>query len=237
MAEMPSVPGWVLWVLRRMLSPEDVRAALSDLEDLYRHRASTGDTREVNRWYRRQLRQYPIRLIGNRLRARRTSIHTASPEPGAAPITAPPVGKLESLWTLARDVRHGARSLARVPTLSASIILTVGLGIGGCTAVFAVVDALFLKPLPYPESDRLARILTESPPNRYTLSDVDFLAIRDQPTVFEEVGAYRRGTRTFTAPEIAERGSSPSKGPWASASRAVDVPRATGRPSRAWSAK
>ena len=184
---MPSVPGWVRWVLRCMLSPDDVRAALSDLEDLYRLRASRGDVREARRWYRRQLRQYPITLIGMKLRRRR------------------PTGTLESLRTLVRDARHSARALARVPTLSISIVLTVGLGIGGCTAIFAVVDALLLKPLPYPDSDRLARIFTESPPNWYTLSDVDFMAIRDQQTAFEGVGAYRRGTRTFTAPGIAER--------------------------------
>ena len=204
MGERPSVPGWVRWMLDRTMAPEDARAALSDLEDLYRIRLSRYGVREAKRWYRRQLRQYPLRLLVSRLRGR-SAAEMAEGIGAAHSIAAPAVGIRETLRTFGRDVRHGARGLARIPTLSASIILTVGLGIGGCTAVFAVVDALFLEPLPYPEPDRLVRLMTESTSNRYTLSDVDFLAIRDQQTVFESLGSYRRGTRTFTAPKIAER--------------------------------
>ena len=57
-----------------------------------------------------------------------------------------------------RDVRHGARGLRRTPGFSLAVILTLALGIGGNTAVFSVVDQLLLRPLPYPDGDRLVMV-------------------------------------------------------------------------------
>ena len=62
---------------------------------------------------------------------------------------------------VARDIRHGARGLWRSPGFSVAVILTLALGIGGNTAVFSVVDQLLLRPLPYPDGDRLV-IVEES---------------------------------------------------------------------------
>jgi predicted permease len=89
--------------------------------------------------------------------------------------------------------------------LSAAIVLTVGVGIGGCTAIFAVIDALLLRPLPFPDADRLVWIHTDAPPNRFPLSVVDYQALEAQQTSFEAVAAFDRQVRTFTAPEVAER--------------------------------
>lgn len=54
-----------------------------------------------------------------------------------------------------RDVRHAGRSLARQPTLTAVVVLTLALGIGAVTAVFSVVNASLIRALPFPEDDRL----------------------------------------------------------------------------------
>ncbi|HEV8394892.1 MAG TPA: ABC transporter permease [Vicinamibacterales bacterium] len=56
---------------------------------------------------------------------------------------------------LVRDARHMARGLARSPGFAAAVILTLGVGIGGNTAIFSVVDQVLLRPLPYPDGDRL----------------------------------------------------------------------------------
>jgi putative ABC transport system permease protein len=56
---------------------------------------------------------------------------------------------------LARDVRHMARGLLRSPGFAVAVILTLGVGIGGNTAIFSVVDQVLLRPLPYPDGDRL----------------------------------------------------------------------------------
>ena len=57
---------------------------------------------------------------------------------------------------LFREIRHAARSLARAPGLTAISILTVALGVGAGSALFSVVQAVLIHPLPYPEPDRIA---------------------------------------------------------------------------------
>jgi putative ABC transport system permease protein len=89
--------------------------------------------------------------------------------------------------------------------LSLTIVLTVGLGIGGTAAVFSVVYAVLLKPLPYPDPGRVVRIYTDSPPNRWPLSVVDYQAIDEQQTTFESLVAYNNRAVTLNQEELAER--------------------------------
>jgi predicted permease len=63
-----------------------------------------------------------------------------------------------SLDILMKDVRYAIRSLGRNPSFAAMAILTISLGIGATTAIYSVVDATLLHPLPYPEPDQLVRI-------------------------------------------------------------------------------
>ena len=66
------------------------------------------------------------------------------------------------------DFRHAGRHAARTPALSIAIILTLALGIGASSAVFAVVHALLLRPLPYPDADRLLTIWSHNPANTFS---------------------------------------------------------------------
>jgi hypothetical protein len=86
--------------------------------------------------------------------------------------------------TMMLDLRHGLRSLARSPVLTGTIVLTVGLGVGATTAMFAVIHAVILSPLPYADPTRLVRIYTDAPPNRFRFSVADYLALEDQQTRF-----------------------------------------------------
>jgi len=61
------------------------------------------------------------------------------------------------------DLRYGARLLARTPTFTLASVLTMAIGIGATTAIFSVVDATLLRPLPYPDPDELVTVLDDLP--------------------------------------------------------------------------
>ena len=65
--------------------------------------------------------------------------------------------------TLIQDVRHALRLFARNPGFTAVSALTIALAIGGCTAVFSVVNGVLLSPLPYPEPDRVVTVAERHP--------------------------------------------------------------------------
>jgi putative ABC transport system permease protein len=91
-----------------------------------------------------------------------------------------------------RDLGGAFRSLASRPGFTAAAVLTLALGIGANTAIFSVVDAVLLRPLPFPEPDRLVDVLAVRPggSDRAAISPADFLAWRAQGWVFQEIGAY-----------------------------------------------
>jgi hypothetical protein len=66
-----------------------------------------------------------------------------------------------NLWL--QDLRYALRTLRRNAMLSVVILVSLGIGIGANSAIFSVVDALLLRPLPYPHSDRLAAVWLHSP--------------------------------------------------------------------------
>ena len=106
---------------------------------------------------------------------------------------------------LISDLRVGLRSLLRAPLLSATIVLTVGLGIGATTVIFAGVNAAILRPLPYADPDQLVRIYLDAPPNRFRFSVADYLALAEQQTRFEAVAGYTDQEMAFTDGQVAER--------------------------------
>jgi len=63
---------------------------------------------------------------------------------------------------VARDIRYGVRALRRAPGFALTSVLTLGLGIGAAVCVFSIVNGVLLKPLPYPDADRIVRVLQVS---------------------------------------------------------------------------
>jgi predicted permease len=109
-----------------------------------------------------------------------------------------------TLQDLGQDITISLRSLARAPILTLTILLTVGLGIGATTVIFAAIEAAFLRPLPYARPDTLVWIYTDTPPFQFRFSAVDYLALEAQQTHFESIGAFTDRTMTFTEGADAE---------------------------------
>lgn len=183
------------WMLSLLTRPADRDAVLAELDELWSLVRARRGEKEAARRYRREVRGLLLRLLRERVRG---AVRT-----GGAGSMYPSWGEvLEGLTT---GVRHGLRGLVRRPAFTATVVLTVGLGIGATTGVFAVVNAVLLEPLPYPDADALYRIYTASDQNRWPFSVVDLQALKAQQTSFSGVAAFSNRTVTYTTGATAER--------------------------------
>src|SRR5690606_24312881 len=116
--------------------------------------------------------------------------------------------RLRWLDELSVDVKHGFRSLRRVPLPSAIILLTLSLGIGATLAAFVVMDAALFRPLPVHEPEQLVIVprgdvpLEGSQPRESPLS---LNALRARGDMYEAVGAYAAGGLNLTGGELPQR--------------------------------
>ena len=98
------------------------------------------------------------------------------------------------------DIRYGLRQLIKHPGFTLVAVLTLALGIGANTAIFSVVNAVLLKPLPFPAPEELVAIggidlsETVSPPRLYSLCFPDFVDFREQNRSFSSMAVYRDRT-------------------------------------------
>ena len=98
--------------------------------------------------------------------------------------------------TLLRDIRYGIRSLVKRPGFTIVALIALALGIGANTAIFSLVNAVLLRPLPFAEPDRLVWMWgnIRNAGNRASVSPPDFLDFRNENKTFEEFAA------SFTMP-------------------------------------
>ncbi len=100
---------------------------------------------------------------------------------------------IETAW---RDIRFGMRSLLHSPVFSIVTILSLALGIGANTAIFSVVNGLLLRPLPYPESERIVDVWHKPPQqsfpglDKFSVSPANYLDWKAQSSVFEQIATY-----------------------------------------------
>jgi predicted permease len=112
------------------------------------------------------------------------------------------------MQTLKTDVLYALRTLAKSPAYAAVTILTLALGIGANTAIFSVVNGVMLKPLPYPQPERLMFITSTFPAlgfDRFWVSLPEWAEFKERNRSFSGVGAYREGSVNLGSPERPRR--------------------------------
>ena len=106
------------------------------------------------------------------------------------------------LW---RDFVHSIRTVGRTPALTATIVLTVGIGLGATAGMLSVVRAVLVNPLPYAAPDELFWIYTDNPPYRFRFSVVDYRALEADHPTFSAVAGFQSSRVTVTDGDSAER--------------------------------
>ena len=106
--------------------------------------------------------------------------------------------------TLLQDLRYGARTMLRSPGFTITAVLALALGIGANTAIFSVVNAVLLRPMPFDQPDRLMQVW-HTPPQKsfpgmptFAVSPANFLDWRNQNHSFDGMSAYGYGRYTLT---------------------------------------
>jgi predicted permease len=112
------------------------------------------------------------------------------------------------MQTLLQDFRYALRTLGRSPGLTFVIVASLAIGIGANTAIFSVVNALLLKPLPYPDPDRLVILWLRSPginiPQDWP-SPGQYIDVRTENRSFEEMSISQGGSGTLVGLDQPER--------------------------------
>lgn len=112
---------------------------------------------------------------------------------------------MRTLW---QDISYGVRMLLKEPGFTLVAVLALALGIGANTAIFSVVNAVLLRPLPYSRPDTLIQVWGTNPKNGITTSVVsvpDFIDWRKQNQSFEHLAAYSSGSLILTGEDKPER--------------------------------
>lgn len=202
---MHTPPTWIssrllLWVL-----PARLRGTVAgDLEEEACDRIERGEGRwAAELWLAQHLIRIGIRYRITRPheQAREAEMNpenfrtTVDPSPSS-----PPEPPASAVWVedLARDVRRAFRGLLRSPGFSLVAILTLAVGLGANVSIFTVLDAVVLRPLPFPESERLVEVVESNQQGAAGVAIPTYLAWSERIDEIEAIESYSTVQRTLT---------------------------------------
>lgn len=204
---MPWPSTLLRWILERLLGPgeEDV---LGDLEEELDREMRRGGRMRAEAWYGVEALSLIAAVLEVRVRRRPVPPDTAIHARSARDHDAKPVGDDrrtqgdrragggERMMESLRETRHTLRGLTRDMVTTSAIVLTLAVTIGATTTIVAVADAAFLRPLPYPDAQRLVRLYSGSrdePEAVMALSPLDVRDLRSFDAVIDELGVWTVG--------------------------------------------
>jgi putative ABC transport system permease protein len=204
------MPDWKPEIRRRLaklkLEPTSEAAIIEELAqhlaDCYAELLASGATEAEA--YQRTLAE----LSGSELLARelRRVKRPGNPEP-IVPGSNRRSNMLADLW---QDLRYGARTLLKNPGFTLIAVMTLALGIGANTAIFSVVNALLLRPLPYRQPEQLVKVFRTQPdPTKGMLPSIwsypRFEMLRDHNQSFAEVAVFNQSPYNLTGTDAPEQ--------------------------------
>ena len=155
-------PRLAIWLLTRRLSTEWRDFVLGDLEEEFVTRCA-GSRFAAHTWFWWQT----VRCLAAPPPVR-SEQSPAEPSPGDS-----------KMRTLAADLRYALRVMSRTPSFAVAVITVLALGIGANTAIFSIVNAVLLRPIPFEEPERLVRLF-HTPPQKHLSRHVDVFAVARQ---------------------------------------------------------
>ncbi|HEX4681575.1 MAG TPA: ABC transporter permease [Gemmatimonadaceae bacterium] len=185
----PGPPRIARAILAAATPESDCPWLLGDLDELYAARYRQQGRRLADAWYRGQVVRSVPRLLVRRVQ---------TVLPGDRPMQ-PVLPRQEAFTSALHALRYAFRRLVREPGFTLASVLTLALGLGGNVAVFAVVEAVLLRPLPFAHAERLMIVNHRDTRTGITKEFVpvaDYLDIAARQRSFDAIGAY--GTNAAT---------------------------------------
>jgi putative ABC transport system permease protein len=175
-------PRVALWILRAAVGADEADVTAAELGEAYHGRVERDGVRFARRWYWRQVAGFAARSF--QIRRART----------------PETGPLGWLAELGRDVRWAYRGLRRRPSFVVVAVLTLALGIGANSAVFALVSAQFFNPLPYERPDEVVLVweTQRGTMDVSTASPGNYYSWREQASSFTDIAAFNLDNATLS---------------------------------------